>query len=187
MLNELRLSLGVSVGVHAAALIGWPALRSPVVFDVERAPTSVEIVLVAPQPTAEAAPVVRAEELPPTPDPEPSPEPAPEAPPTQTVVVPEQRGALTEMLPSYLKNPPPRYPLRARREGYEGTVLLDVEVLPSGRCGRLRTAHSSGYAILDEAALAAVAAWRFQPATRGRQPVAVGVEIPVTFRLIDRP
>lgn len=180
---ELKVGLGLSVGLHAAAFIGWPSAMTPAVFDVERAPTSLEIVLVAPKPSA-----VVVQPKPPVPSVPPEPVetiPDAERPTPETVVVPEQRGALTKVLPSYLKNPPPRYPWRARQEGYEGTVLLDVEVLPSGRCGRLRIARSSGHVILDEAARSAIASWHFQPARRGTQPVAVWVEIPITFRLVE--
>jgi protein TonB len=36
---------------------------------------------------------------------------------------------------------------------------------------------------LDEKALAAVSKWRFQPATLHGQPVAVQINVEVTFRL----
>jgi len=46
-------------------------------------------------------------------------------------------------------------------------------------------AQSSGVAILDDAALAAVRQWRFVPAIRGGTPVQGTAEIPVRFRLTD--
>jgi len=180
MTKALQGALSVSVGLHAAALAGLPA-TSRVEFDVERAPTSVEIVLVAPaktsaQPAPQAtAPVPETAAQVVTP-PEPSP---------QTAMSAEQQGAITEVLPSYLKNPVPVYPMRARERGYEGTVLLEVEVLSSGLCGRLRLLKSSGYDILDDAAVKAVATWRFKPAARAGMRVPVWVEIPMTFTLLN--
>ena len=166
MTAELKAALSVSVGLHAGLLLGLPR-ATPVAFDVERAPTSLEVVIVAPTPTSSPA-VLNAE-----------------APAPQTVTVPEQRGALTEVLPRALRNPPPVYPQRARELGQEGTVVLEVEVLPTGRCGRLRVLSSSGASLLDDAAYRAVARWQFKPARRAGRPVASWVEIPVTFRLIE--
>ena len=184
MTNELKFMFQFSIGVHAAALVGWPWLATaPARFDVERAPTSVEIVLMAP-----AAPSVAVIEEP-LPEPvEPQPEaiplPKPEPVP-QTVVTPERQGALSEVLPDYLRNPPPVYPLLARQRGEEGTVRVFAEVLPTGHCGMVHVAHSSGSTLLDDAAVKAVQHWQFRPAHRLGQAVAVTVEIPITFRLID--
>ncbi len=94
-------------------------------------------------------------------------------------------GARGSTGPKYFRNPAPPYPSLAREQGYEGTVLLRVEVLPNGRCGELEIAASSGHAILDEAAANAVKRWRFKPAHRAFKPAAAWVKIPVTFRLVD--
>jgi len=177
MTAELKWAIGLSVGVHTALLTGLP-IASRVAFDVERAPTSLELVVVAPPKSALPEP------SPPAPEPSVAvpeePDPAP-----QTFIAPEQRGVLTDVLPQYLRNPAPVYPRLARERGEEGTVVLDVEVLPSGRCGTLRVLESSGHALLDEAAARAVRQWQFKPATRWGRAIAVWVEIPVTFRLID--
>jgi len=84
---------------------------------------------------------------------------------------------------AYLHNPPPFYPLMARHNGYQGTVLVRAEVSVEGNCLQARVEKSSGYAVLDQAALEAVKQWRFLPARRGDQTVAAWVEVPVTFRL----
>lgn len=83
----------------------------------------------------------------------------------------------------YLYNPPPDYPPRARRLGLEGEVLVRTRVLPNGECGELVLGQSSGYALLDQAALEAVRTWRFRPARRGDEEIVSWVEIPVRFRL----
>lgn len=181
MTKELKLALSLSLGTHAAVFIGIP-MTSRVGFDVERAPTSLEIVLVAPQAQASVEPVPQPK--PPEPN---TIAPFPQVPdPTpRTIVTPEQKGALTEVLPNYLRNPAPVYPTLARERGYEGTVILDVEVVSSGTCGQARILRSSGYEILDEAARQAISRWRFEPARRAGVPVTVWVEIPVTFRLLE--
>jgi protein TonB len=180
MTPEWRAAIGMSMGLHAALLLGLP-VTDPVAFDVERAPTSVELYLVAP-PAAE--PVVSVDAEQPLPAPEPvAQEPLPPAP--QAAVSEERKGAEIDLLPGYLRNPPPVYPRLAREQGQEGTVLLEVEVLPSGRCGVVSVLKSSNHPALDEAAVVAVRRWVFRPAKRWRQPVGFWVEIPITFRLIE--
>lgn len=182
MTSELKLALALSVGVHTGVLVGLP-VASRIEFDVERAPTSLEVYIVAP-PNSTTAPRPQPEPPPSTPPPDvpavlpDEPDPAP-----QTLIAAEQRGALTELLPSYLRNPAPVYPQLARERGDQGTVVLEAEVLPSGGCGQLRVLDSSGHAMLDQAAVHAVRRWRFKPARRWGKPVALWVEIPITFRL----
>ncbi|MFY9268389.1 MAG: energy transducer TonB [Candidatus Manganitrophaceae bacterium] len=83
-------------------------------------------------------------------------------------------------------NPKPHYPERARAEGREGTALLRVTVLPTGKVGEALIEQSSGHADLDRSAVEAVMKWIFLPARRGENPVVSSVRIPVTFAL-DRP
>lgn len=88
-------------------------------------------------------------------------------------------------LPAYMRNPPPPYPRTARERGWEGTVLLHVEVLANGTAGSVITAQSSGYRVLDESAADTVRDWRFQPAQSDGTPVPSLVEIPITFRMAN--
>lgn len=83
-------------------------------------------------------------------------------------------------------HPKPRYPESARDEGREGTALLKVTVLPTGKVGEAMIERSSGHADLDQAAVEAVMKWSFLPARRGETPVSASIRIPVTFSL-DRP
>ena len=85
--------------------------------------------------------------------------------------------------PRYSVNPPPVYPVIARKRGDEGTVLLDVHVDEEGRVDDLRIAGSSGYNLLDRSALQAVRRWRFEPGRRGDRSVAMWVRVPVRFYL----
>lgn len=58
-------------------------------------------------------------------------------------------------------NLPPVYPGAARRRGWQGVVTLELTCDRDGKVVAARVTASSGYEILDEAAVAAVLAWRF--------------------------
>jgi protein TonB len=47
----------------------------------------------------------------------------------------------------------------------------------------LKVRTSSGFTVLDEAALEAVRNWHFSPGRRGDTPLAMWVEIPISFEL----
>jgi protein TonB len=85
--------------------------------------------------------------------------------------------------PKYVENPKPIYPREARKKGYEGEVLLRVEVLPNGRVGQIEIRRSSGYEILDRSAMETIKQWRFIPAQKGEDRVTFWVNIPIKFQL----
>ncbi len=96
-------------------------------------------------------------------------------------------GAVIQGAPAGLNNPAPRYPFEARIRGWQGTVLVRASVAPSGNVVSLQVNRSSGYPLLDGAALAALREWQFVPARKAGRVVASQVEIPVTFKLdLDR-
>ena len=88
-----------------------------------------------------------------------------------------------EARPAYKDNPRPRYPKRAKRRGYEGTVVLEVLVDRSGRVKELRILTSSGHPVLDSAALKSVNGWLFEPGMVGDEKVDMWVRVPVRFEL----
>jgi len=90
---------------------------------------------------------------------------------------------LIDAIPVYRENPAPRYPRMAKRRGYEGTVLLEVFVNREGKVKELRIFHSSGYPVLDKAALSSVKKWVFESGKRGDESIEMWVKIPVRFRL----
>jgi protein TonB len=92
-------------------------------------------------------------------------------------------GARMATAPGYLSNPPPPYPLAARQQGRAGRVLLRVTVSASGAVSDVRVKNSSGHAVLDAAAVAAVRRWRFAPATVGGVAVGETIDLPVVFSL----
>lgn len=84
---------------------------------------------------------------------------------------------------AYLNNPEPDYPTLSKRLGEEGRVLLRVLVTPEGLADQVEVRQSSGYARLDQAALATVKRWRFTPARRGEERVLAWVLVPLSFQL----
>ena len=85
--------------------------------------------------------------------------------------------------PKYKENPLPHYPRVARRRGYEGQTVLRVEVLQSGKVGQIEVATSSGFDVLDEAALRSVRDWIFVPGTKNGIRIDQWVMVPVRFSL----
>jgi len=84
---------------------------------------------------------------------------------------------------AYLNNPIPAYPMVARRMGWQGRVVLNVEVLANGSPGQIRLQQSSGHEVLDNAALQAVRGWRFVAARQGGQAVTQRFLVPIPFIL----
>ena len=80
-------------------------------------------------------------------------------------------------------NPPPRYPQAAIDHGEQGSVLLSIHVLASGRADFVAVTQSSGYRILDQAAADAVSRWRFQPALLDGKPVVQVIPFWIHFNL----
>lgn len=85
----------------------------------------------------------------------------------------------------YLDNPQPPYPPMARRQNQEGRVVLRVVVEPDGRASAVSVKTSSGFSLLDDAAMAAVSKWKFVPARRGNDAVSAAVLVPIRFSLRD--
>lgn len=79
--------------------------------------------------------------------------------------------------------PPPKYPSSAMAKGWEGEVELLVDIGADGAPASVVVSKTSGHPVLDDAAVAAVRRWRFDPATRGGAPVASRRIVPVSFRL----
>lgn len=86
-------------------------------------------------------------------------------------------------MPRYIRTPTPIYPRTARSRGQQGVVLLSVEVLANGRTGQILVKKSSGYNLLDRAALDTVRTWQFEPARKKQTPTIMTVDIPIRFSL----
>ncbi len=135
-----------------------------------------------PQQLVAAAPVLSPAEYV-APPPPTQPVPVIEAPP---VPVPKPVGPVTlgaELSASCPERTAPAYPLLSRRLGEAGTTVLRVELDEQGHVGSARVATGSGFARLDEAALAAVKTWRCNPAQRNGQAVRAVALQPFKFVL----
>jgi len=78
--------------------------------------------------------------------------------------------------------PDPEYSEEGRKAKYEGTVVLFLIVTADGRTRDIQIQRSLGMG-LDQKAIEAVRKWRFQPAMRNGQPVAVQINVEVKFSL----
>ncbi|WP_067515421.1 energy transducer TonB [Endozoicomonas ascidiicola] len=77
----------------------------------------------------------------------------------------------------------PRYPKLAQRRNQQGVVMLDVVVDERGAPLTIDILESSGYPVLDKAAIDAVKRWSFKPEQRNSQFVKSRVHIPVAFEI----
>lgn len=89
------------------------------------------------------------------------------------------------------KSVPPRliqaskstYPTEARKKGWEGKVILRIIVSEDGSVVSVVVDSSSGFEILDNAAVEAVKTWRFMPPQKNGEAVPCGLIIPIRFEL----
>ncbi|WP_295520554.1 energy transducer TonB [uncultured Stenotrophomonas sp.] len=153
----------------------------------EPPPVPPELVQVKVDPKPKATPTV----VPPLPTPTATLEEA------QGIILPAAEPAPVQAVPSvapstpmagvqlqYRSAPPPAYPVQAVRNHEQGTVLLRVEVDPSGQPVDVSIERSSGSRSLDQAARQQVLRhWRFVPAERDGQAVAAIGMVPVQFSL----
>jgi TonB family protein len=84
--------------------------------------------------------------------------------------------------PRVLSSPSPDYSEEARKNKYQGVVVLMLIVDSNGKPRDVRVARSLGMG-LDQKAIEAVRTWRFSPAMKDGSPVAVQMAVEVNFRL----
>ena len=71
----------------------------------------------------------------------------------------------------------------ARIAKHQGSVLVSIVIDTDGSVRNVKLIRSLGFG-LDEAAYDAVRSWRFKPALKDGQPVAVTANVEVNFRLL---
>ncbi len=75
----------------------------------------------------------------------------------------------------------PAYPIEARMNRIQGTVVIETTIGTDGRISDLRVI--AGPQALQQAALQAVRTWRYRPYLLGGEPVSVETQINVVFQL----
>jgi TonB family protein len=77
-----------------------------------------------------------------------------------------------------------QYPRRARRKGWEGTVVITLHILPTGEVQHTEVTTPSAYSALDEAALQAITdAQPFPKFSKELTVESLTVNIPIRFTL----
>lgn len=161
-----------------------PPKRPPVIRKTVPAPAPKPV----PVSPSEPAPAARAETAASAPTPAPT---AAAMPPRPAVSAGPSAQPKTEPFTeanyraNYKSNPKPEYPRLAKSRGWQGKVLLRVQVTADGRSAAVSVQQGSGHELLDEAAIEAVRRWTFIPAKRGDTPVASAVTVPIQFKLND--
>ena len=78
--------------------------------------------------------------------------------------------------------PDPEYTDPARNAKLEGSIVFEMVVTPDGKAGDLALLQPLGLGLDDQAA-ASLSTWRFNPATKNGQPLAVKIGVSVSFHL----
>jgi TonB family protein len=78
--------------------------------------------------------------------------------------------------------PDPDYSDEARKAKYQGVTVLDVVVDANGGIGKITLLRPLGMG-LDERAAEKISTWRFKPAMKDGNPVAVEMNVEVSFNL----
>lgn len=90
------------------------------------------------------------------------------------------RNSILELVASNLKYPP-----LARRKGWQGTVILELHIEADGRISRLQVNETSGYPVLDQAAMESLQLASVTQASQWLDGEAVDIVVPVEYRLVD--
>lgn len=104
----------------------------------------------------------------------------PGAPPAPSAAQAPQSAAAQPVSLVHAPNPALYYPYEARRQGWQGETLVEVELAANGRVTRTRILRSSGYEGLDSAAVRYALAVRFNVGAPGRTAY-----LPVRFELAE--
>lgn len=95
---------------------------------------------------------------------------------------PVYSGSSQIQAPRAIYTPDPEYSDAARRSGLQGVALVQLIVNENGFPEVLEIVRSLGQG-LDLEAILAVSHWKFQPALRDGKPLAVVINVEVTFKL----
>jgi periplasmic protein TonB len=109
--------------------------------------------------------------------------PAPPEPAAPVAATPEPARVTPKIDASHSREP--EYPPAARRLGLQGSVILEVLIDVDGRVRESKLVQSSGYDVLDQAALAGVKDnYRFVPGTVDGKPQQMWYTFKFNWKLI---
>ena len=86
------------------------------------------------------------------------------------------------VLPEPIYREKPQYTQEAITAQIEGTVLLEVVILPDGSTGNISVVRSLEPG-LDRQAVDALKRWTWKPGSRGGEPARIAVQVQLTFTL----
>lgn len=84
--------------------------------------------------------------------------------------------------PTLVTQVPPYYPFEMKRQGIEGKVVLEFVVDEAGLPESIRVVSSTNPGFND-AAIAAVQKWRYNPGMVNNRPVKTLMQAPIGFKL----
>lgn len=77
---------------------------------------------------------------------------------------------------------PPEYPPAAKAGRFNGSVMLEITVLPDGKVGKVDVLDCTRPKVgFENAARDAVKKWRFEPGTRDGEPVEFSLKFRLNF------
>lgn len=82
-----------------------------------------------------------------------------------------------------MPRPALKYPLRAKRRGQQGVTIVSIELDEYGAIVAVALVKSSGFSVLDKAALNNVKQWQFHAVERYGHAVKAKFTVPVEFSL----
>lgn len=78
------------------------------------------------------------------------------------------------------------FPLKAKRLGIEGWVVMEFDINPQGRVTNVVVLDSQPKRIFDKAAQSTVLKWKYKPKTvDGKNVEQKGIQIKLDFKLVD--
>jgi periplasmic protein TonB len=190
----------IALAFHATVLfyLKPPAPKPPKIFNE----TYVDVTLTKPPEPEPPKPIV----VPPSPQPKPEEKPQPSPPPKPEMTIPEPKPEPPPPAPKPVVIPPPQpkppseeyvavtqptfaqqamhiYPPEAARRHQQGSVVLMLYINGSGTLDKVEIVKSSGFPLLDAAAIKEMKQSRFEPAMDGAIPIRSRAQASVTYRL----
>jgi protein TonB len=200
MNRALIIFYAVAVAFHAVVLfyLKPPAPKPPKIFNE----TYVDVTLTRPPEPEPPKPIVVPQPPPPKPEektqpppppkpemtiPEPKTEPSPPAQKPVVIPPPQPKPPTEEYVPvtqpTFAQQATHVYPTEAARRHQQGTVVLMLYVNGSGVLDKVEIVKSSGFPLLDAAAIKEMKQSRFDPAMDGAIPIRSRAQASVTYRL----